>query len=51
VADLSQLADFIESYPNVTIALNHQLINGDMDKITPDASALTPAGQMFASRK
>lgn len=50
IGDLQSLADFIEGFPNATIALNHPLIGGDMAKITPDGSALTPEGEMFAKR-
>lgn len=50
-ANLAKLADFVERLPKVTIALNHQLIGGDMAKLAPDGAALTAEGAMFAKRR
>lgn len=49
--NLAKLADFVERFPHVTIALNHQLIGGEMAKISGDGAELTPEGYMFAARR
>ncbi len=48
--ELSQLADFVEGFPGVTIALNHQVLGGDMNKLTKDGQTWTPEGEMFLKR-
>ncbi|MBP6759888.1 MAG: hypothetical protein KA133_11605, partial [Flavobacterium sp.] len=48
--ELSALADFMESYPNVTIALNHQLIGGTKNKLTEDGNGFVEEGNLFLKR-
>ncbi len=48
--ELNALADFIENYPNVTIALNHQIIGGTKNKLSEDGSKLTEEGNLFLKR-
>jgi hypothetical protein len=47
--ELIKLAKFLENYPHVKIVLNHQLIGGEMPKISPDMS-LTREGELYLSR-
>jgi hypothetical protein len=51
VASLAKLAAFVEGFPHVSVALNHQLIGGSMAKLSPDGAQLTPEGEMFAARR
>lgn len=48
--ELSALADFMETYPNVTIALNHQLIGGTKNKLTEDGNGFVEEGNLFLKR-
>lgn len=48
--ELAALADFMESYPNVTIALNHQLIGGTKNKLTEDGNGFVEEGNLFLKR-
>ncbi|MEO9022742.1 MAG: hypothetical protein ABI237_05800 [Ginsengibacter sp.] len=47
---LDSLASFIEKYPKVTIALNHNIIGLAMNKLTSDGSDFTQEGQLFLLR-
>ncbi len=49
-AELEALANFIETYPNVTIALNHQIIGGTKNKLTEDGNGFVKEGQLFLKR-
>jgi hypothetical protein len=48
--ELTKLADFVENYPNVTIALNHQIIDGTKNKLTADGIDFVEEGKMFLKR-
>jgi hypothetical protein len=48
--ELSKLADFVENYPNVTIALNHQIVGGTKNKLTEDGKDFVEEGKMFLKR-
>ena len=48
--ELSKLADFIERFPGVTIALNHQILGGEMNKLSKDGHTVTPEGEIFIKR-
>lgn len=48
--ELEALSNFVESFPNVTIALNHQLVGGTKNKLTEDGSRLVEEGQLFLRR-
>jgi alpha-L-arabinofuranosidase len=48
--ELAALANFVESYPNVTIALNHQIVGGTKNKLTDDGSGFIEEGQLFLKR-
>lgn len=50
LGDLEKLADFIEAYPKVTIALSHQIVGNDKNKLTADGNQLTPEGQLYVKR-
>lgn len=47
---LDSLANFIEKFPKVTIALNHNIVGLAMSKLTPDGSSFTEEGKLFLSR-
>jgi hypothetical protein len=51
LVELERLADFVEGFPNVTLALSHLLVGPNKNKITTDGSKLTPEGQMFVARR
>jgi hypothetical protein len=48
--ELGQLANFVEQFPNVTIALNHQIVGGTKSKVTDDGSTFLQEGTMFLQR-
>jgi alpha-L-arabinofuranosidase len=48
--ELSALADFVESFPNVTIALNHQIVWGTKAKLTEDGKSFVEEGKLFLRR-
>ncbi len=48
--ELDSLADFVESYPKVTIALNHQIIGGSKNKLTDDGNEFVREGLMYLKR-
>ncbi len=48
--ELNALANFVESYPKVTIALNHQIIGGSKNKLTEDGKDFVKEGQLFLQR-
>jgi hypothetical protein len=48
--ELAKLADFVETYPNVSIALNHQIVGGTKSKLSPDGLAFNTEGKMFLKR-
>ena len=47
---LDSLADYVESYPKVTIALNHLVVGNNKNKLTADGNSFTPEGQLFLTR-
>ncbi len=49
-AELEALANFVETYPNVTIALNHQIIGGTKNKLTEDGKNFVKEGLLFLKR-
>jgi hypothetical protein len=48
--DLMALADFVEHFPNVTIALNHQIVGGMKNKLTEDGKDFVEEGKLFLKR-
>jgi hypothetical protein len=48
--ELAKLADFVESYPNVSIALNHQIVGGTKSKLSDDGSTFLEEGMLFLKR-
>lgn len=48
--ELASLADFVEHFPNVTVALNHQIVGGTKSKLTDDGSDFVEEGIMFLKR-
>jgi hypothetical protein len=50
LTELLKLADLVQAQTNVTIALNHQMIGGDKNKMALDALALNAEGDAFARR-
>ena len=48
--ELDSLADFVETFPNVTIALNHQIIGGTKNKLTEDGKEFVEEGLMYLKR-
>lgn len=48
--ELNDLADFVENYPNVTIALNHQIIDGTKNKLTDDGKNFVEEGLLYLKR-
>lgn len=48
--ELSKLADFVEGFPSVAVALSHQILGGEMNKLSRDGSTLTPEGTLFVQR-
>jgi alpha-L-arabinofuranosidase len=48
--ELLKLADFVEQFPHVAIALNHQLIGGTKNKITEDGKDFVKEGFYFLER-
>jgi hypothetical protein len=48
--ELAALADFVECFPNVTMALNHQIVGGTKAKLTEDGSSFIEEGLMFLKR-
>lgn len=48
--ELAQLADFVESFPNATIAMSHQIVGSEKNKLTQDGSMFTPEGDLFLER-
>jgi hypothetical protein len=48
--DLTALADFVEHFPSVTIALNHQIVGGTKSKLTEDGKDFIQEGKMFLTR-
>jgi hypothetical protein len=48
--ELDGLADFVESFPNVVIALNHQIVGGTKNKLTEDGKDFVEEGQLFLKR-
>lgn len=47
---LIQLADFVESFPNVKLALSHQIVGSEKNKLTKDGHGITPEGELFVKR-
>jgi hypothetical protein len=47
---LDSLANFIESYPKVTLALNHLIVGNNKNKLTSDGIYFTPEGNLFLNR-
>jgi alpha-L-arabinofuranosidase len=50
LGELVKLANFVESFPNVTIALSHLIVGSDKNKLSPDGNTLTPEGDIFKAR-
>jgi hypothetical protein len=48
--ELAKLADFVESFPNVTIALNHQIVGGTKSKLTEDGMRFNEEGELYLKR-
>lgn len=48
--ELDSLANFVETFPNVTIALNHQIIGGTKNKLTEDGKEFVEEGLMYLKR-
>ncbi len=48
--ELDSLANFVETFPNVTIALNHQIIGGTKNKLTEDGKEFVEEGLMYLER-
>lgn len=48
--ELDSLANFVETCPNVTIALNHQIIGGTKNKLTEDGKGFDDEGLLFLER-
>jgi hypothetical protein len=48
--ELTALADFVESFPNVTLALNHQIVGGTKAKLTEDGKSFIEEGKMYLKR-
>lgn len=48
--ELTALANFLESYPNVTIVLNHQIIGGTKNKLTEDGTEFVEEGNLYLKR-
>jgi hypothetical protein len=48
--ELAALANFVESFPNVRIALNHQIIGGTKSKLNDDGTAFNEEGEMYLKR-
>jgi alpha-L-arabinofuranosidase len=49
-SDLEALADYVERYPKVTIALNHLIVGNNKNKLTSDGLSFTAEGQRFLIR-
>lgn len=47
---LDSLANYIESYPKITMAMNHLVVGNNKNKLSSDGSTFTPEGQMFLTR-
>ncbi len=47
---LDSLADYIENYPKVTIALNHLISGSIRGKISKDGNSFTTEGKLFLTR-
>jgi hypothetical protein len=50
IPELLALADAVQAQNNVTIALNHQMIGGEKNKMPLDALALNAEGEAFVKR-
>lgn len=53
LAELTQLADYLESFPQATIILNHTLITHSEDRgklLKPTGNSFTKEGEMFVKR-
>jgi hypothetical protein len=48
--ELNALADFVETFPNVTLSLNHQITGGTKSKLTDDGASVNEEGQLFINR-
>ena len=47
---LDSLANYVESYPKVTLALNHLIIGNNKNKLTSDGTTFTLEGNLFLDR-
>lgn len=47
---LDSLANYVESYPKITMALNHLVVGNNKNKLTSDGSTFTTEGQLFLTR-
>jgi sulfite reductase alpha subunit-like flavoprotein len=48
--ELNDLANFLESFPNVSMTLNHQIIGGTKNKLTEDGKDFVEEGLMYLKR-
>jgi hypothetical protein len=48
--ELSALANFVESFPNVTLSLNHQIVGGTKAKLTEDGNDFVEEGLLYLKR-
>lgn len=48
--ELNSLANFVETFPNATIVLNHQIIGGTKNKLTEDGKDFVEEGLMYLKR-
>jgi alpha-L-arabinofuranosidase len=49
-AELTKLADFVENYAKVTIALNHQIVGGTKSKLSANGAEFLEEGKLFVGR-
>lgn len=47
---LDSLADYLETFPKVTLVLNHLIVGNEKNKITADGSTFTPEGELYLQR-
>ncbi|MGM9478727.1 glycosyl hydrolase [Pedobacter sp. GSP4] len=50
LSQLDSLANYIESYPRVTVALSHQIFGGAFNKLSADGHTFTAEGNLFLAR-
>lgn len=50
LSSLDSLANYVEAYPKVTIALNHNIVGPADNKLTPDGNNFTDEGRLFITR-